>query len=42
MRAGIAAGHGGFVVKEQIADLLRGAAHDVVDVKALEMQPIGL
>jgi len=39
MRVGIASDHGGFVLKEQIADLLRGAAHDVVDLGAVQPSP---
>jgi ribose 5-phosphate isomerase RpiB len=31
MRVGIASDHGGFALKEQIAELLRGAGHEVVD-----------
>jgi ribose 5-phosphate isomerase B len=34
MRVGIASDHGGFVLKEQIVDLLRGAVHEVVDFGA--------
>ena len=34
MRVGIASDHGGFVLKERIADLLRDAAHEVVDFGA--------
>jgi len=39
MRVGIASDHGGFALKEQIADLLRGAAHEVVDFGAFEPSP---
>ena len=39
MRVGIASDHGGFALKEQIADLLRGAAHEVVDFGALQPSP---
>src|SRR5664279_3620273 len=39
MRVGIASDHGGFVLKEQIADLLRGAAHQVVDFCAVQPIP---
>jgi ribose 5-phosphate isomerase B len=39
MRVGIASDHGGFVLKEQIANLLRGAAHEVVDFGALQLSP---
>jgi ribose 5-phosphate isomerase B len=34
MRIGIASDHGGFVLKEQIANLLRDAAYEVVDFGA--------
>lgn len=36
MRIAIAADHGGFVLKERIADTLRREGHDVVDFGALE------
>ena len=36
MRVGIASDHGGFALKEQIAELLRGAGHEVVDFGALQ------
>jgi len=39
MRVGIASGDGGFVLKEQIADLLRDAAYEVVDFGALQPSP---
>jgi ribose 5-phosphate isomerase B len=39
MRVGIASDHGGFVLKEQIADLLRSAAHEVVDFGAVQPIP---
>lgn len=39
MRVGIASDHGGFALKEQIADLLRSAAHEVVDFGALLPRP---
>ena len=39
VRVGIASDHGGFVLKEQIANLLRGAAHEVVDFGALHPSP---
>ena len=39
MRVGIASDHGGFALKEQIADLLRGASHEVVDFGALHPSP---
>jgi ribose 5-phosphate isomerase B len=39
MRVGIASDHGGFALKEQIANLLRGATHEVVDFGALQPSP---
>ena len=39
MRVGIASDHGGFALKEQIADLLRGAAHEVLDFGADQPSP---
>ena len=39
MRVGIASDHGGFVLKEQIAKLLRDAAYEVVDFGALQPNP---
>ena len=39
MRVGIASDHGGFALKEQIANLLRGAAHEVVDFGAPQPNP---
>ena len=39
MRVGIASDHGGFVLKEQIAELLRGAGHEVVDFGAHQLSP---
>ena len=39
MRVGIASDHGGFALKEQIANLLRGAAHEVVDFGAVQPNP---
>ena len=39
MRVGIASDHGGFVLKEQIAELLRGAGHEVVDFGANQLSP---
>jgi len=39
MRVGIASDHGGFALKEQIADLLRDAAHEVVDFGAFHSSP---
>jgi len=39
MRVGIASDHGGFVLKEQIANLLRDAAYEVVDFGAPHPSP---
>jgi len=39
MRVGIAADHGGFALKGQLAELLRGAGYEVVDFGAHEMSP---
>lgn len=39
MRVGIAADHGGFALKEQIAEQLRAAGHDVWDFGASCLQP---
>ncbi len=39
MRVGIASDHGGFVLKEQIAKLLRDAAYEVVDFGAPQPNP---
>ncbi len=39
MRVGIASDHGGFALKEQIARLLRGSGHEVVDFGALHPSP---
>jgi ribose 5-phosphate isomerase B len=39
MRVEIASDHGGFALKEQIANLLRGAAHEVVDFGAFHSSP---
>ncbi len=39
MRVGIAADHGGFTLKGQVADSLRGAGHEVVDFGAHELNP---
>jgi ribose 5-phosphate isomerase B len=39
MRVGIASDHGGFALKERIADLLRGAALEVVDFGAFQPSP---
>jgi len=39
MRVGIAADHGGFVLKEQLAESLREARYEVVDFGALHLDP---
>jgi ribose 5-phosphate isomerase B len=39
MRVGIASDHGGFALKEQIAELLRGAGYEVVDFGAHQLSP---
>lgn len=39
MRVVIASDHGGFALKEQVANLLRSAAHEVVDFGALQPSP---
>ena len=39
MRVGIAADHGGFTLKGEVADLLRASGHDVVDFGAHELTP---
>jgi ribose 5-phosphate isomerase B len=39
MRVGIASDHGGFVLKKQIAELLQGAGHEVVDFGAHQLSP---
>ncbi len=39
MRVGIALDHGGFALKEQVANLLRSATHEVVDFGALQPSP---
>ena len=39
MRIGIAADHGGFALKVQIAELLLGSGHDVVDFGADHLDP---
>ena len=39
MRVGIAADHGGYVFKEEVAKSLRGAGHDVVDFGAYALNP---
>jgi ribose 5-phosphate isomerase B len=39
MKIGIAADHGGFVMKEQMAASLRSAGHEVIDFGALQLDP---
>ena len=39
MRVGLASDHGGFALKEQVAELLRGSSHEVVDFGAHELSP---
>ena len=39
MRVGVAADHGGFTLKGQVAELLRGSGHDVVDFGAHQLNP---
>jgi ribose 5-phosphate isomerase B len=39
MRIGIAADHGGFALKEQVAESLRGSGHEVVDFGAYQLTP---
>ena len=39
MRVGIAADHGGFALKEQVAKSLRGSGYEVVDFGAHELNP---
>jgi ribose 5-phosphate isomerase B len=39
MRVGIASDHGGFALKEQIAELLRGAGYEIVDFGASHLSP---
>jgi ribose 5-phosphate isomerase B len=39
MRVGIASDHGGFALKEQIAELLRGAGYEIVDFGAFHLCP---
>jgi ribose 5-phosphate isomerase B len=39
MRIGIATDHGGFELKEKLADRLRGAGHEVVDFGAHDLRP---
>jgi ribose 5-phosphate isomerase B len=39
MRVGIASDHGGFALKEQIAESLRSSAYEVVDFGAYQLNP---
>ena len=39
MRVGVAADHGGFTLKGQVAELLRGSGHEVVDFGAHQLNP---
>ena len=39
MRIGIAADHGGFTLKEEIAESLRRSGHDVADFGAYQLSP---
>lgn len=39
MRIGIAADHGGFFLKSELAESLRGAGYDVVDLGAHQLNP---
>jgi ribose 5-phosphate isomerase B len=39
MRVGIASDHGGFTLKEQVAELLRDSGHEVADFGAHELSP---
>jgi ribose 5-phosphate isomerase B len=39
MRVGIASDHGGFALKEQVAEKLRGAGYEVVDFGAHQLDP---
>ena len=39
MRVGIAADHGGFALKEQLAESLRGSGYEVVDFGAHQLNP---
>ncbi len=39
MRVGIAADHGGFSLKSEVAQSLRGAGHEVVDFGAYQLTP---
>jgi ribose 5-phosphate isomerase B len=39
MRIGIAADHGGFILKGELAESLRGAGYEVVDLGAHQLNP---
>ena len=39
MKIGIAADHGGFALKEEVARTLRGSGHEVVDFGAYQLNP---
>jgi|SRR5579863_201302 len=39
MRVGIASDHGGFALKQQVAEKLRGAGYEVVDLGAHQLDP---
>jgi ribose 5-phosphate isomerase B len=39
MRIGIAGDHGGFLLKQEVAESLRGSGHEVVDFGAFELNP---
>ena len=39
MRVGIAGDHGGFTLKGQVAELLRGSGHEVLDFGAHQLTP---
>jgi ribose 5-phosphate isomerase B len=39
MRIGIAADHGGFALKQELSDYLRGEGHDIADFGANELDP---
>ncbi|WP_298439076.1 RpiB/LacA/LacB family sugar-phosphate isomerase [Geobacter sp.] len=40
MKIGIAADHGGFTMKERLAQALRGAGHEVTDFGAFSLDPL--
>jgi ribose 5-phosphate isomerase B len=39
MRVGIAADHGGFILKDELAESLRGAGYEVLDLGARQLNP---